>query len=125
VRLGSEIVATYARARWTLRRTDLPTTLARLRSRSAGVRRNGGEAREESLRLARTTYRALARLPADSRCLMRSLVVTGMLERRGVPAKLVVAARVDGGFGAHAWVEVDGRALLDEADEPFKRLVEL
>lgn len=124
IRLGSEIAVTYVRARWRLRRSDLPSTLAwlRARARSAPV---ADESHREAVRLARAAYRTLAVLPADSRCLLRSLVVTGLLERRGIPAKVVLAARTAGGFDAHAWVEVDGRALLDEAGAPYERLTEL
>jgi hypothetical protein len=125
VRLAAEISATYVRVRWRLRRGDLPTTLAQLRRGHEQQPLAGDEARLAGYRLAHAARRTLALIPADSRCLMRSLVLTTLLARRGIQTTLVVAVRVSGGFVAHAWVELDGRPLLEPAAGPFKRLVEL
>jgi hypothetical protein len=124
LRLGSEVVGTYARTRWLLRRTDLPAALRALRSRPRKPREDR-EPHDEALALARAAYRAMSALPADTRCLTRSLVVASMLERRGIEAKVVLAAHNRGGFAAHAWVEVEGRALVGDAGEPYQRLAEL
>jgi hypothetical protein len=124
VRLVTEVVAAYLRARWRIGHGDLPSAVAALRA--GGPEPSGGDdARRAALRLAHATRRTLALIPADSRCLMRSLVVTRLLARRGIASTLVVAARVEGGFEAHAWVEVDGRAVLEPGHPPFERLVEL
>jgi hypothetical protein len=55
---------------------------------------------------------------ASTNCLRRSLALRGMLVRRGVPAVMRVGARTTGGdLVAHAWVEVDGRAVGDAERE--------
>ncbi len=69
--------------------------------------------------------RVLRRLPGDSRCLTRSLVVLAMLARRGIEARLVLAARPTPTFTAHAWVERGGRPLLPTRDFEDARLAEL
>jgi len=48
-------------------------------------------------------------------CLQRSAVVTCMLRRYGVPAQLVMGAQKVP-FKAHAWTEVDGRAVNERND---------
>ena len=69
--------------------------------------------------------RVVARIPGDSRCLMRSLVVLAMLARRGVDARLVLAARPTPEFAAHAWVERTGDPLLPTRGFGDARLAEL
>ncbi len=69
--------------------------------------------------------RTLSALPADSRCLMSSLVLTRMLARRGIDSNLVIAVEPGERFGAHAWVEYDGAALLHPGDGAFEQLVTL
>ena len=56
---------------------------------------------------------------------MRSLVLTEMLARRGIYAKVVIGVRPDPSFGAHAWVEVDGQPLLPTEEATYHRLVEI
>lgn len=53
-----------------------------------------------------------------ARCLGRSLVLWFLLRRRGIDASLVIGAAPEGGerLRAHAWVEVDGEPVNDEAD---------
>ncbi len=46
-------------------------------------------------------------------CLQRSAATTCLLRRHGVPAELVIGAQHTP-FRAHAWVEVDGRAINDK-----------
>ena len=80
----------------------------------------------EGLRLGRAVAKTLTKLPADSRCLMQSVVLTAMLERRATPVTLVIGVQQPGEtFGAHAWVELDGTALLPTGGDQFARLVEL
>jgi len=51
------------------------------------------------------------------RCLTRSLVLQGMLARRGVPSDLRIGVRKDRGrFEAHAWVEHRGRPVAERED---------
>jgi hypothetical protein len=48
-------------------------------------------------------------------CLQRSAVTTRLLRNRGVPAKMVMGAQ-NLPFKAHAWTEVDGRAINERRD---------
>jgi hypothetical protein len=120
--IAVEILVAYVRARWLLWRRDLPTVLAVLRGdapRSTGQRQQA-----VGIRLGRAVGRTLRFLPFDSRCLVRSLVLTGMLSRRGIDSVLVIGVGVEAGFTAHAWVESGGVPLLEPlADE--HRLVEV
>jgi hypothetical protein len=52
--------------------------------------------------------------PKRALCLQRSFVVTYLLRRSGISAEMVLGAcRMP--FRAHAWVEVNGRAINDKA----------
>ena len=119
--LAAEIVVAYARVRWLLRRQDFPRALELIRA-------TGGEHRAEAAtddRLAWAVRRTLRRLPADSRCLMQSLVLTRLLARRGRGSRLVIGVTPKERFGAHAWVERDGVPLLPAHSHEFERLAEL
>ena len=120
--LAGEILAAYVRARWLLRGHDLPHVLAHLR---AAPHRGRAEPAIADERLARAVHRTLGTLPADSRCLMQSLVLTRLLARRNRPAKLVIGVSPTGAFTAHAWVERDGVPLLPTGEDEFGRLAEL
>jgi hypothetical protein len=124
-RLGSEILRAYSRARWLLWRTDLPTTLAALRAGAAERVTDPVEAGRTGVRLGEAVGKTLRHLPFDSRCLMRSLVLTSLLARRGIECSFVIAVRSDSDFVAHAWVERRGVPLLEPAGPPFSRIVEL
>lgn len=124
-RLATEIVIAYLRAQHELRRAPITRVVERLRStRSPTPSPNAGEL-DEALRLGRAVSRTLALLPGDTRCLRRSLVLLQLLTRRGITARLVIAARTDPDFLAHAWVEHDGVPVLVPASDSFGRLVEL
>jgi hypothetical protein len=123
--LAREILAAYSRARWALWRTDLPTTLAALRAGAPERPGNPEEARRTGVRLGRAVGTTLRHIPFDSRCLMRSLVLTRLLAQRGIDSSLVIAVRSESDFVAHAWVERDGVPLLEPAGSPFSRIVEL
>jgi hypothetical protein len=118
--LVAEILVTYVLVRWQVRRHDLPAAVAALREgrRLPVVRR-------EPRRLAAAAERVVARIPGDSRCLMRSLVVLTMLARRGVDARLILAAHPTPEFAAHAWVERNGDALLPTRGFGDARMAEL
>jgi hypothetical protein len=64
------------------------------------------------------------RIPGwPSSCLRRSLVVTAVLRRRRLPAKVCVGVRKDDGrLHAHAWVEC-GDTVLGSASERFEPLL--
>jgi transglutaminase-like putative cysteine protease len=130
IRLAVEIVAAYARTRRAIGRAPIAVVLASLRapkgnlsgSPSPGVDVDTvAQARD----LGNAVERTLALMPGDARCLTRSLVLTRLLARRGIPAKLVIGTRTDPDFIAHAWVEQAGRPVLSPGDGSFGRLVEL
>lgn len=122
VALAAEIVVAYARARWLVRWRELPAALAALRPQGAAA---DDPDILQAIDLGRNVGRLLAALPADSRCLMRSLVLTRLLDRRGIPSSVVIGVQPGEKFGAHAWVEVSGRPVLDAGGGSFARLVEL
>jgi transglutaminase-like putative cysteine protease len=131
VGLAGEIVATYARARLVLRRAPLEKAVRQLRtnvpprgiSRPEAIPSQASVA--DAVRLGRAVSRTLALLPGDTRCLTRSLVLSALLARRGIPARLVLGARTEPSFLAHAWVECAGTPVLDPGDGSFGRLVEI
>ena len=126
VRLALEVVAAYPHVRRALRRQDVRDTIAALRG-SVPAQREPPSPRSlaEGLRLGRAVARTLRLLPADSRCLTQSLVLTRLLARRSIGGVLVIAVRPGAGFGAHAWVELGGAPLLPTGSDEFERLVEL
>jgi hypothetical protein len=119
-----EVLTTYAGVRLRLRRSDVRAVLAALR-RADGSRPAAHDAVATGRRLGRAVVRTLEVLPTDTRCLMRSLVLTRMLARRGIATRLVIAVRPGGSFAAHAWVEHDGIALLPAEAPSFEQLVTL
>jgi Transglutaminase-like superfamily len=122
--LSAEILVAYARARGLLRRHSLPAATAAMRRPSKECYRSSEDAYRIGLRLGRVVTRVLAVLPRDPRCLTRSLVLTSLLARRGIPATLVIGVRPEP-FAAHAWVDHGGRPLLPPATAPFERLLEV
>lgn len=126
-RLAAEVLAVYGRVRWLVRRTDLRSALKALRNVPVtGVTLAGEDRQQAGDRLGRAVDGTLPRLPVDSSCLLKSLTLSRMLARRGIDSVLVIGVDAPGeDFGAHAWVEVDGRALLEPGGEKFPRLVDL
>jgi hypothetical protein len=127
-----EILLAYAYARRELRRSPIADVVSGLRSsqpdsvaRSGSATPPGASALAEARRLGHAVTRLLAFVPGDTRCLVRSLVLTRLLARRGIPAKLVIGARAAPDFLAHAWVEYGGDPVLTAGDGSFGRLVEL
>jgi hypothetical protein len=53
--------------------------------------------------------------PKQALCLQRSFVTTYLLRKRGVAALMVLGAQKLP-FRAHAWVEVDGRAINERSN---------
>lgn len=120
--LAVEVVGAYLRTQWWLRRRGLAFAVEAARS-AGGARAGGSDA--DVARLARAVTRVLAPLPAEGRCLARSLALVRMLARRGVCGSLIVGIAVRPDFGAHAWVERDGRPLLPPGGDGFRRLLEI
>jgi hypothetical protein len=126
-RLAGEVLAAYGRVRWLLARNDLPTTLDALRGPNGSSPADPGDevlAWEIGQKLGWITARTLDPVPGDSRCLMRSLVLTRLMARRGIPTTLIIGAQTQQGFQAHAWVERRGLPLLSPGED-YGRLVEL
>lgn len=125
LRLLVEVLAVYTRSRWLLMRMSLPQAAVALRAGAAGETRVPETLSEQlsAARLGLVVARVLEPLPFDSRCLMRSLVLTTMLARRGIESSIVIGVRSDPEFSAHAWVESNGVALLPPGD--FGRVVEV
>jgi hypothetical protein len=65
-----------------------------------------------AIRLGQIVGHVFGVLPMDARCLVRSLVLLRLLERRSIQATLQIGVRTTGDFGAHAWVEHDGAPVL-------------
>jgi hypothetical protein len=124
--LATEIVAAYVHARRALRKTPIATVVASLRSaEDLPVNLDEADTLHEARSLGWAVTRLLSHLPGDTRCLIRSLVLTRLLARRGIPAKVVIGARSGPDFLAHAWVEYAGDPVLDPGDGSFGRLVEI
>lgn len=128
LRLTLEVVATYLRVRWAMRRNEPELAVRALRAAAPRARLGIAIERENEVfvawRLARAMEKVLTRLPSDSRCLFSSLTLMCMLERRGIAQVVLIAVRPQP-FAAHAWVEVEGEAVLPDADPGYERLLEL
>lgn len=125
LRLAVEILRAYVLVRWWLRRCGVEQTLATARRRTGSALAPSGDASlATALRLGRGVQRTLSVLPLDSRCLIRSLVLTRLLARRGIDATVVFAAKSKPRFAAHSWVELAGVPLLPTGSG-FHRLKEL
>jgi hypothetical protein len=119
--LGAEILVAYVRVRLWMRRAELPRVVERIRSGAAP--RPGSPLDPRALGAA--VMGTLALLPTDSRCLVRSLVYLSLISRRGLTGTLVIGARTEPEFAAHAWVEVEGDPMLPSGDGEFKPLTVL
>jgi hypothetical protein len=77
------------------------------------------------MRLGYAVTRTLPYVPGENRCLMRSLVLTRLLARRGIESTLVIGVRPAPDFGSHAWVEYEGRPVLPPLGTAYERMLEL
>lgn len=131
-RIGLDVLREWhwvRRNHWRTVQSDLAGALAEIR-RAAGRRPrarpvDAETAQREGREIGYAVERVMRFLPGESRCLMRSLVVTAMLSRRGIPSSLVIAVRPGPSFIAHAWVEHGGQPLLPPLRHVVDRLVEL
>lgn len=130
-RLTAEVLETYVRVRWWLWRHEAREVVRRLRAwapEDAPPPEPDAPAPATyhcGLRLGRAVSRTLRLLPTDGRCLMRSLVLTGLLARRGIPSTLIIGVTPAPDFTAHAWVEVAGEPLLPPGEPAMGRLTSL
>jgi hypothetical protein len=129
LRLAGEVVAAYVRVRWALSRgMSVPEAVEMLRAAAPGPDAQlpaDSTAKAAGLRLGRAVGRTLGALPADAHCLTRSLVLTALLARRGIPSSLVIGVSPEPDFEAHAWIESRGTPLLPPDQGKFARLVEI
>jgi len=73
-------------------------------------------------KLGRAVTRTLRAFPMDGRCLIRSLTLAVLLEARGIDCGVVIGARTDAEFSAHAWVEVGEFPVLETDPAVFQPL---
>lgn len=72
---------------------------------------------KEAVELGNLVNIAGRHTPCPVTCLTRSLLLDGMLHRRGVASQLRIGVRLSQGvFDAHAWVEVAGVPVNDRPD---------
>jgi hypothetical protein len=109
--LGAEVIDSYVRGRWRLKRSGIREAVAAQRS-VAPQATSIEDAVASGRRLGRVVRRTLSVVPADTRCLAQSLTLTRMLARRGIESRLVIGVQPGERFAAHAWVEHDGKPLL-------------
>jgi Transglutaminase-like superfamily len=89
-------------------RRAVPSSAKKSQQRAWGV---------SAKRIAQLEIAAAHNLFFRTNCLERSLVLWSLLRRHGFLAELKFGARKeDGKFEAHAWVELDGRALNNDAE---------
>lgn len=133
IRLAAEILVVYGRVRWWMWRRTFPDALRALRggarpgrTRAAArvVTASHPDDRLVSERLGYAVVRTLSPLPGDSRCLMRSLVLTNLLSRRGIASSVVIGVTPPPEFAAHAWVEQGGVPVTHDGDV-YTRLLEV
>lgn len=126
-RLALAVVAAYFRVRGRLAQTkDVRALVALARgSRRSMLPRSVAASPAEVWRLSRAVQWTLQRFPTRSPCLVQSLVLLELLARRGTRATLVIGAVAADGFEAHAWVEVDGCAVLPPGGFGSHRLAEV
>ena len=122
--LATEVLASYARGRWRLKRSGLREAVAGQRAVAAQATAID-DAVASGRRLGRVVASALRIVPADTRCLAQSLTLTRMLARRGIDSRLVIGVRPGERFAAHAWVEHDGRPLLPPGAGDYEELLTL
>jgi hypothetical protein len=128
IALAAEVLCAYCMARWSVQRHDLRQVIARLRNEQDGTPAGIDTSADRhllGLRLGYAVSWILRVLPTDSRCLTRSLVLTKLLARRGLPSSLVIGVSAEPEFAAHAWVEHAGQPLLPAYEARYTRLVEL
>jgi hypothetical protein len=100
-----------------LRCLSLDALLARLGGAARGARPDRADIDVE--RVARLVDAVGGCYPPMT-CLKKSLILLRILRTRGFPAELRLGVRkLEDDFKAHAWVECDGRTLLDGGMAPL------
>ncbi len=117
-----EILRAYVRIRRLLRTLAFTEVVSRLRAQPADPLLGEVSAQLTGIRLGRAVSRTLRVLPADTRCLVRSLVLTDLLARRGIESSLVLGVKSKPSFAAHAWVECGDVPVLPTNGSEYQRL---
>lgn len=124
--LAGEILVVYLRVRWLMRSRDIRSIVSTLRIVSPRRSETGSlENRAVAVRLGGAVRQTLRILPTDSRCLVQALVLSRLLSARAIPTTLVIGARPEPEFAAHAWVEYEGEPVLPHQGFDQLRLVEI
>lgn len=126
--LVAEILLAYVRVRRQVNKADLREVLESLRqTRTRFVVSDPDEAKVTGYRLGWAVQKTLRWVPGDTRCLTQSLALTVLLARRGIPSNVIIGVSTGETFGAHAWVEHDGQALLPALPmgRAFQRLAQV
>jgi hypothetical protein len=98
-----------------IRRSGWIATMERVRAVSG---RDGKQSSVDPAALARMVRVAATYGPFRAKCLPRSLVLWALLRRHGFDPELKIGVRNgERGFEAHAWVELEGVALDQHADD--------
>jgi hypothetical protein len=72
------------------------------------------DAAEVAESVALMVMAAAERQPIPAKCLAKSVTLWFLLARLGIDSKVRIGVtKFDGVFDAHAWIEIDGRVLLD------------
>jgi hypothetical protein len=92
--------------------------VCRFLSRHPVIGEGAGASDAQGAREAARLVNAIAcRIPGRPNCLTRSVTLWWILRRRGTDSALRIGVRTaDGRFEAHAWVELDGLVVNDDAD---------
>jgi hypothetical protein len=124
--LAVEVIGAYVPLRRAVRHNDLRAMVRTARTPRRGrVAVPSHDHAAIARRLGCAVRRTLEPLPTDTRCLVRSLVLVRLLERRSVAATLVIGVnhQQDGTLTAHAWVEHQGSPVLPAGS--YERLIEI
>lgn len=125
LQLGTEIMRTYLAVRNLSARRKLPAVVVALRDVPALDGLPLPDPRVDGIRLGRAVMHALVITPGGTKCLMRSFVLLRLLARRGIlNGELIIAVQPGPSLlDAHAWIELDGQALLPPGDGHERLLV--
>lgn len=108
----------FVRALFALLAYDLLSTVCRFQTLYSWVKRwrVAASAEPDAVdRVCTAVNYACVWYPKQALCLQRSFVTTYLLRKHGVPAQMVLGAQKLP-FKAHAWVEVDGRAINERSN---------
>lgn len=89
----------------------------------------GHRSTPDARQLATQVERAAARLPFESKCLPRAMVLSWMLRRKSIAHTVVFAVRPphlrNSSDALHAWVEVEGSKIIGDLPGPWLETLRL